>query len=523
MSAFFASATVTFLFILLLQLVKNKFIAFISALVFAFTGVFWSQSVISEVYTLNSFFLVLIFYLIIRWSKTKNVIYLYFFSFLFGLSLTNHQEMLLLAPALIAFILISEKGFWKRYKTIIMLFLLFIIGLSVYLYLPIRSAANPPIDWGNPESFTNFISHVTRAQYGEGIIASLTNGGKILFLGNFLVQLVQQFSFLVVIGLLGLFSLYFKEKKIFILLAIGFAINCLGVVFLRKIDWAATSVYILRVLYIPCFLIFSLFIASGLEFLWRKITHLSKKSQFRKFILVTIAVLIIVFLPLFFMIVNFNNNDRSRDYLVYDLSSNLLDSLPPNAVLVVYESGFNSDNIQFSLAYLKIVENRRPDVLFITLSPIYGTSRKISRTTSDAESESVLYDLLKQVKEKYSQPIFTTFSVDQVTDSNLFSRSNGSTFEYFSDWETWKKEPPTINMYYLRNIVNQNHLSSDPFTQDFVGSYHYRLAHFWLDHGYLERSKEELLKALSYDPKIQSFSYRGFVVHRANYLSEFKI
>jgi hypothetical protein len=38
-------------------------------------------------------------------------------------------------------------------------------GLALYLYLPIRSSANPRLDWGNPETFRGFANHVTAVQY----------------------------------------------------------------------------------------------------------------------------------------------------------------------------------------------------------------------------------------------------------------------------------------------------------------------------------------------------------------------
>ena len=50
-----------------------KLVAFITSLIFAFTLTFWSQSIIAEVYTLNSFFVVLLIYILLCWAEaTKN-------------------------------------------------------------------------------------------------------------------------------------------------------------------------------------------------------------------------------------------------------------------------------------------------------------------------------------------------------------------------------------------------------------------------------------------------------------------
>lgn len=522
MSAFFASATVAFLFILLLEIVKNKFIAFISSLIFAFTDIFWSQSVRAEVYTLNTFFMVLTLYLIIRWAKTKNRNFLYFFAFIFGLSITNHQGMILLAPAFIIFVLISEKEFWKNYKAIIMMLLLFLIGISVYLYLPIRSAANPPIDWGNPENFTNFIGHVTRAQYGEGIMASITNEGKILLLGNFFVQLIEQFKISIVIGVIGLLILFFREKKTFFLLLLIFSLTFLGVVYLRKLDWYYSVPFVLRVLYLPPFLISIVFIATGASYLWDKLNSLIKIPKIRNTGNIIFMVCMIVF-SLSLLMVNFQKNNQSENYLAYDRYSQMLESLPLNSTLVSLAFGPNSDTAEFVLAYLKVVEKKRKDVVVFTFSPIYSGKATIQKSIDDYKQiKSSLEDLLERLYKEKPEKLFITSSVDQLTELGFVSKYNGGAFKVFANWEEWREDNDGSQLYYLRNFMNGKYLPNDPFTDELISEYYYNLAHLWLDRGQEQKSHQEALRAISYDFHDQGFYYTGFVIHRTNYLNEFK-
>jgi hypothetical protein len=42
-------------------------------------------------------------------------------------------------------------------------------GLSTYLYVPLRSLADPELDWGDPESAARLADHVLRAQYAVGL------------------------------------------------------------------------------------------------------------------------------------------------------------------------------------------------------------------------------------------------------------------------------------------------------------------------------------------------------------------
>lgn len=91
-------------------------------LLFAFSSVLWSQSVIVEVYSLNAFFLCLILLLTYRWMCNPHEdATLYIVAFLFGLGLTNHQSLLFAIVGLVVAILLRDQrlfrdcmagGFW---------------------------------------------------------------------------------------------------------------------------------------------------------------------------------------------------------------------------------------------------------------------------------------------------------------------------------------------------------------------------------------------------------------------------
>jgi len=105
MSAFFASLTVAVLYLTIRKLNGNKLLSFVSVLIFAFSGMFWSQSIIAEVYTLNAFFISIMILLLISWSETRDIRLLYLSLFIYGLSFGNHLTMILLFPSIIYLIL----------------------------------------------------------------------------------------------------------------------------------------------------------------------------------------------------------------------------------------------------------------------------------------------------------------------------------------------------------------------------------------------------------------------------------
>jgi tetratricopeptide (TPR) repeat protein len=72
------------------------------SLLFAFSPVMWSQSVIPEVYSLNAFFMALILVLTYAWMcRPDQTSLLYWTAFAFSLGLTNHQSLVFITPFLL--------------------------------------------------------------------------------------------------------------------------------------------------------------------------------------------------------------------------------------------------------------------------------------------------------------------------------------------------------------------------------------------------------------------------------------
>lgn len=171
MSAFFAAATVTLLYLIVQRITKNSTIGMITGLLLAFSDIFWSQAVRAETYTLHTFFLALIIYLLTLWDETQKVHWLYLGAFSVGLSLGNQHLMFLAGIPIIAYVLIKN---WKAVlnpKIVAITLLLFTAGVSIYAYLPLRTLSGP---YQNPaymqhkglHDWDSFIHFVNRGIYG---------------------------------------------------------------------------------------------------------------------------------------------------------------------------------------------------------------------------------------------------------------------------------------------------------------------------------------------------------------------
>jgi hypothetical protein len=143
-------------------------IALSASLLFAFSRTIWAQATAVEVYSLHLVMLVLSIRLFLRFTlakepQTRDAL---IWAFVLGLGFTNHLTMILLAPAMLYFYF-HRFGFTKdAFTRIAIMSVPFALGLSLYLYLPIRSSMSPDFNWGEVHrSFDKFFYHVSGKQY----------------------------------------------------------------------------------------------------------------------------------------------------------------------------------------------------------------------------------------------------------------------------------------------------------------------------------------------------------------------
>src|SRR3712207_2680656 len=110
----------------------------------------------AEVYTLNALFIALTLLALLLWRESRKDRYLLLSAFLVGLSLTDHLTSGLLLPASLLFVALVD---WRKLadgKLMLKSVGLFFVGLMPYLYLPIRSAMDPPFEANNPSNLERF-------------------------------------------------------------------------------------------------------------------------------------------------------------------------------------------------------------------------------------------------------------------------------------------------------------------------------------------------------------------------------
>ncbi len=126
------------------------------ALLFAFSKTWWSQCVITEVYSLQMAIVAGVLLAIERNRFDVGC-------FLMGLALIAHPGSVLVLPILVWGILRDTQ--FSPSRTLSNLFL-FAVGVSPALYLFLRGTGEPWQDWGMIGSFGDAVNHLLRREYG---------------------------------------------------------------------------------------------------------------------------------------------------------------------------------------------------------------------------------------------------------------------------------------------------------------------------------------------------------------------
>jgi hypothetical protein len=308
---------------------------------------------------------------------------LHLFAFLVGLSLGNHLSTLLLLPGLLYWILVTDHKQLLRPRTLLVMLSLFALGLSVYLYLPLRSAAQPPAIGAMQIQISSWqdIVEVVSARAFWGLFFAYRwselakQGADYLYClwGNFLgVGLV--------IGALGGIVFAWRRRHLAVGLTLIFLANALF-----YIGYGAGDK---RIMFLPTYVVWAMWIALGLDWFLEQMASWQEGVTGARPLRMA-APMLILGLALAALLVNYQHADLSDDRRTYEQAARVLDTVEPEAY-VLATSWFEVAPLE----YLHVVEGRRLDVTVLNWNEI---------------DLSDLYNLIDT--ERGVRPIYSTESV----------------------------------------------------------------------------------------------------------------
>jgi hypothetical protein len=367
-SAFWAALAVALLYPTTCSLLRQGFpsltslnrrlLAVLAAVTFAVTPTLWSQAIIAEVYGLHIFFVVLIFYLLLSWGEHRQPRSILLAALSYGFSLTHHSTTLLLAPAILAYVWLTDRRVFRTPRLLLKAGLLLLLPLLLYLLIPLRAPHVPYLRLPLAQSrelvlyentWPDFFHFVTGGPFGGSVDLSVNLGERLGMAWGLLHAEVGWLG--VILAFLGLGQL-----------ALGWPARASGrrwaLLALTGLTYGASVAFNLVytigdifVMYIPTYLVIVLWLVGGVGTLAALVR--------RPPVVSTLVVLSFFALPTWLAFTNYGDLDQSANNRARTRWQEILDEpLPAGAILL----SSNRNDIM-PMWYYQYVEGQRSDLL----------------------------------------------------------------------------------------------------------------------------------------------------------------
>ena len=401
------------------QSFDSKFKIFVAGISALIMGVYWKK-----IFTRNSFYMPLIIGGIALFATYPGVVKFLpeIMTAIGGDNIVVEMFILVLLFAGLGYgVYYSRKNSKPTLNLAFMSFIFVLVGFLTFAMVIIRSNQNPPMNENAPDTFTELVKYLNREQYGDfptfkrrfatephqmGVYTNYSSDLDFFYtyqmnhmmtrylLWNFAGregweqdQGANIYPFNGVGNLIGkLIGVKFEGESKDSLFGIPFLLGLLGIYFHFRKDWKMASAFMMMFIfmgyltafyqnqqqpqprerdyfYVGAFFVYALWISLGVRGLIDLVHQYVKNSSARNAVAYAVLALGIVFVPVKMLKANYFTHDRSRNWVPWDYSYNLLQSCAPNSVLFT-----NGDNDTFPLWYLQDVEGVRRDVKVANLS-----------------------------------------------------------------------------------------------------------------------------------------------------------
>lgn len=420
-SAFNGALTLLFVERILYRLRIGHFATYCAVGLLAAAPFFWSLSLVAEVYTLHTTMMCLLILLLLEWGKRPTPETLAVITLTIGVSLGHHLATTLLIPGALWYVLVSHPRVALTSRGITLALLGGILGLSIYLYLPIRFLAEPGFNYAGTYDATGLfhpVNLLTPAGLWWLITGKSFSAQMFAYQGLALWREIVWFvghlarAFFVVglgPGLLGAVILFRRNWKLAGMLALMFGVSAFFYIDYRVLDK--------ETMFLPTYVIWAVWIGVGIHTLLAWMSSSGKTGDpwvgrlFQTGIGLSVLAAFIVTGP---------RVNLANDWSTRALGEEILTSVAPNALVLGWW-----DTVPV-VQYLQMVEGQRPDV------------EAINRFLISFEDMTMLVKT-----EVLSRPVYinemplaweSTFSVKKVGPVyQLFLRPQGDEEDVFSE------------------------------------------------------------------------------------------
>jgi hypothetical protein len=359
MSAFLGVLSVAILGKLTYKITRSVVAAVVSALLLALGHTFWGMAIVAEVYTLHTLLLGLTLLSLFTWRDDPSPGRLFVVSIIFGLSLTNHVTSIFILPFII-WIVLQKVGIRRALRYLPLAIPGVLLGLTPYLYFPIRFAANPALNY-------------VRTYYDVDLTTLsgmwwMVSGQAYRFFAfgydfpHYLMELWKTLGLFVsnftlvgfLLGVIGLVAGIRKRRSLALPILVLLAINVLFFSGYAVVDKAT--------MFLPAFYLWALFIAIGIQVMMQKLRDLVVFSPVER--RVAGGVYVIGLLAVLGLAGSTHRGwiDQSENYGPDVFARRVLATVPEDSVIIGRWS------TAVILEYYQHVEGLRPDLVIFNRS-----------------------------------------------------------------------------------------------------------------------------------------------------------
>jgi hypothetical protein len=321
------------------------------ALVFAFAWAIWFQGVRCEVYALAAALLAGTLALVLRYHRSGDQRFLVAASLVLGMAVATHHFMAVLVAVPLAVFALARRQDRPTATTIAAGAGAAILGLGIWLYLPLRAAGNPIVNWGNPTSLDRLWWTISAQAFHKTAGAEQVSSGFADFVQAFIAS-AESIGWATLLCLPGIYVLWKRARSVAALFVAIIVLTVAGRAVLGfDIDTPDHYAYLSAAL-----LVLAALASAGALVLANKIAEQHPAVPF--FPAVLAAALVLMQLS-----ANLEKSDLSDAYGADELATIQLSNLPPRALLLT--AYFQST---FRVWAARTVSQTRPDLSFLDRS-----------------------------------------------------------------------------------------------------------------------------------------------------------
>ena len=348
LSAVFVSAALGTVTLISIRLGVRPVIAGAVALALGAVGTVWAAATVAEVNPLHLLFGALILHRALVWEDRRSPLDLALGGLLVGLALGNHLLTLFIAPFVAVFVLwVGRREILARPWILLPALAAVLLGLAVYLYIPLAAGQSPPLPYNHPVTLDGVLWLVSGTQFrGQFDFLSPRGPGEFVAALPALGTLLAARATLIlpILGLAGLAILAGRRP--------AFALLCAAILLCGVYIWA-NYLELEHYLLVPW-----LILAIGMSVLleWAADAMTERIAVLDSGVLIGGAALVFA---LGLGMMNWSASDRSGDRSGQEYVDAVFGALPRDAAIV---SNWDGSTPLWHGAY---VEGMRPDVLIV--------------------------------------------------------------------------------------------------------------------------------------------------------------